>query len=150
LNETRKRVWVDPFQTKLTCRVGVYWLIYTLTLFNFLFAWRLIKEGPGDLLEQLGETAYDNIPLFLAFLFVAPWIAIDAVKFANRLVGPIYRFRKTMQSVTADEKVQPIRLRKDDFLLEMQDDFNAMLDAVEQRGGVRLDRPAETQTTTGR
>lgn len=150
MNETRKRVWVDPFQTKLFFRVGIYWLIYTLTLFNLLFAWRLLREGPGDVLQQLVDTVYDNVPLFLAFVMVAPWIALDSVKFSNRLVGPLYRFRKTMQSVTANEKVRPIRLRKDDFLIDMQDEFNAMLEAVEQRGGVRLEQPAEKHTTAGR
>jgi hypothetical protein len=150
MNEIRKRVWVDPFQTKLFFRVATYWLIYTLTLFNLLFAWRLLTEGPGDLWQQLCDTAYANIPLFLAFVMVGPWIALDSVKFANRLVGPLYRFRKTMQSVTANEKVRPIRLRQDDFLTDMQDDFNAMLEAVEQRGGVRLEQPAEKQTATGR
>jgi hypothetical protein len=149
MQETRKRVWVDPFQTKLFIRVGVYWLIYTLTLFNLLFGWRLLREGPGDIGQQLLATAYDNVPLFLCFVLVTPWIALDSVKFANRLVGPLYRFRKTIESVTANEAVSPIRLRKDDFLLEMQDEFNAMLEAVEQRGGVRLERPAETPTAAG-
>lgn len=150
MNETRKRVWVDPFQTKLFFRVGVYWLIYTLTLFNLLFAWRLLTEGQGDVWQQLLDTAYANVPLFLAFVMVVPWIALDSVKFSNRLVGPLYRFRKTMQSVTANEKVRPIKLRQDYFLIEMQDEFNAMLEAVEQRGGVRLEQPAKQQTATGR
>jgi hypothetical protein len=31
-----------------------------------------------------------------------------------------------------------MRLRKDDFLQELKDDFNEMLKALEQRGGVVL------------
>lgn len=149
MNNTRKRYWVDPFQTKLFYRVGVYWLVYTATLFNCLFAWRLVKEGSDDLLHQLAATAYDNIPLLVCFVVVAPWIALDAVRFANRIVGPLYRFRKTMQSVTANEPVRAIRLRKGDFLLEMQDDFNAMLTALAERGAVEREDASKTPAKVG-
>ena len=47
MRDVRKQIWVSPFQTKLFVRVGVYWLIYSITLFNFLFIWRLLQEGPG-------------------------------------------------------------------------------------------------------
>lgn len=139
MKDTRTRFWVDPFQTKLFYRVASYWLIYTITLFNLLFAWRLLKYGSDDLWQQFVATIYDNIPLFVGFLIAAPWIALDAVRFANRLVGPLYRFRKTMHSVAANEPVRPIRLRQGDFLMDMQDEFNVMLDALEQRGAVQRD-----------
>jgi hypothetical protein len=82
---SRKQVWVDRFQTRLFYRVSVYWLIYTLTLFNLLLAWRLLREGPGDLWQQVVATVFDNVPLFVCLLFVAPWASFDAVRFASRL-----------------------------------------------------------------
>jgi len=148
MNE-RTRFWVDPFQTKLFYRVAFYWLIYTVTLFNLLFAWRLVKHGSDDLWQQFVATIYDNIPLFITFVIAAPWIALDAVRFANRLVGPLFRFRKTMHSVTVNEPVRPIRLRKDDFLMDMQDEFNAMLDALEDRGAVQREQESTSSTQIG-
>src|SRR5262245_60444381 len=144
MNETRTRFWIDPFQTKLFYRVAWYWLIYTITLFNLLFAWRLLKHGSEDLWHQFVTTIDDNIPLFVGFVIAAPWIALDAVRFANRLVGPLSRFRNTMRSVTANEPVPTIRLRKGDFLMDMQDDLNAMLDALEERGAVQRERADST------
>lgn len=144
MKDTRTRFWVDPFQTKLFYRVANYWLIYTITLFNLLFAWRLLKHGSDDLWLQFVATIYDNIPLFVGFVIAAPWIALDAVRFANRLVGPLYRIRKSMNSVAANEPVRPIRLRQGDFLMEMQDEFNAMLTALEQRGAVHRDPAPES------
>lgn len=146
MKDARRRVWIDPFQTQLFYRVGMYWLIYTFTLFNLLLVWRLLKEGPGNFWEQLAATGYDNIPLFVCLVIVTPWLGLDAVHFANRLVGPLFRFRKTMRAIAANEPVQLIRLRKGDFLLEMQDDFNAMLEALEQRGGVQLDDSVKPTT----
>ena len=149
MHNQRKQVWVDKFQTKLLCRIGMYWLIYTGSLFNLLFAWRLLSEGPGDLPNQLTATLYDNVPLFLAFLSAIPWIVWDAVRFTNRLVGPLARFRETMRHVTADKPVRRIRLRQGDFLMEMQDDFNALLSALKHRGAVNLE-PADEASRSGK
>ena len=78
----------------------------------------------------------------VAFLSAIPWIVWDAVRFTNRLVGPLARFRETMRHVTADKPVRRIRLRQGDFLMEMQDDFNALLSALKHRGAVNLE-PAD-------
>jgi hypothetical protein len=150
MKDTRGRVWIDPFQTKLFYRVVIYWFVYTGTLFNFLFGWRLLTHGPGDLWGQLVTTLSESAPLLLCSLIVIPWLGLDAVRFTNRLVGPLYRFRKTIQSITANEPTPPIRLRKGDFLLEMQDDFNAMLAALEERGGVRTRQTTDDAATSRR
>ena len=149
MSDSRKQFWIDPFQTKLFYRVALYWVIYTLTLFNLTFGWRLIKEGTQDVWQVFAATVADNLPLFVSLILVAPWIGLDAVRFANRIVGPLFRFRKAMQSVTAHEPVRPIRLRKDDFLMEMQDDFNAMLDALEQRGAVHREQASGAPAEVG-
>src|SRR5947209_5586417 len=99
MKDHRSRIWISPFQTKLFVRVSAYWLIYTFTLFNILFIWRLLQEGPGDTWEQFCRTVRDNLPLFLGFVVIAPWIALDAVRFANRLVGPLYRFQATIKKI---------------------------------------------------
>jgi hypothetical protein len=134
----RKRVWVDQFQTKLVWRIALYWLIYALSLFSLLFAWRLISGEGGEVWQQLVATASENVPLFLAFFLAVPWSVLDAVRFTNRLVGPLARFQEGIQHVTVNAPVQPVQLRRGDFLVEMEDDFNAMLTALQQRGAVEL------------
>jgi hypothetical protein len=143
MRQERTKVWIDNFQTKLFIRMGWYWLIYQVSLWNLVFVWRLLQEGPGNLLEQYGRFCLDYAPALLGCVALAPILAWDAVKFAHRVVGPIYRFRKTMRAVAAGEAVRPIKLRQGDFLVEMQDDFNAMLDAL-QRQGVPVLAPADT------
>ena len=54
--------------------------------------------------------------LLLGILFI-----LDAVKLTHRVVGPLYRFRKTIQALAAGEEVDPVTLRKDDFLQEMKE-----------------------------
>jgi hypothetical protein len=141
MREERKKVWIDAIQTKLFVRIGMYWLIYTVALWNLLFIWRLLSEGPGDPLEQYGRFFLDYWPALVCFVVVVPALAWDAVRFTHRLVGPIYRFRKTIQALSNGEAVQPLKLRDDDFLKDMRDDFNRMLDTLQRQGAPVL-KPA--------
>ncbi|HXG10718.1 MAG TPA: hypothetical protein VNK04_13255 [Gemmataceae bacterium] len=134
MREERSRIWVDPFQSKLFLRVVGYWLIYQFSLWNCLFAWRLLAEGQGNLLEQYGRFCLEFYPMLLCFLVLVPFFAWDAVRFSHRLVGPISRFRQAMQDIAAGQPVRPIQLRQGDYLSDLQDDFNAMLAALRQRG----------------
>ncbi len=142
MREDRKKVWIDGFQTKLLWRTFLYWLIYTVSLWNLLFVWRLLEEGPGNPLEQYFNFFLDFYPALVVFVLVFPVLAYDAIKFSHRLVGPLYRFRRTMQAVADGEPVRLIKLRDGDFLTEMRDDFNRMLETL-QRQGVPALKPAD-------
>ena len=39
-----------------------------------------------------------------------------------------------MSGITRGEAVSPIKLRDGDYLTELRDDFNAMLDSLQRRG----------------
>src|SRR5262249_59879683 len=114
-------------QTKLFVRVGVYWLVYQITLWNLVFMWRLLQEGAGNPLEQYGRFLWDYSPALIGCLLLLPILAWDAGQFGHRVVRPLYRFRKTIQALAAGEPVRPIKLRDTDLLTEMRDDFNKML-----------------------
>jgi methyl-accepting chemotaxis protein len=142
MSEDRKKVWIHGFQTRMFIRVAVYWLIYLVTLWNFLFVWRLIEEGPGNLLEQYWRFLQDYYPPLVLFVILLPVAAWDAVKFSHRLVGPLVRVRWALRQLAAGEAIAPIKFRKDDYLGELRDDFNAMLEEL-QRRGVPVLKPAE-------
>jgi methyl-accepting chemotaxis protein len=142
MSEERKKVWIHTFQTKMLIRIGVYWLIYLVTLWNFLFVWRLLQEGPGNILDQYGRFLQDYYPPLILFVALLPVAAWDAVKFAHRLVGPIVRVRRGLQELAAGQPIHPIRFRDGDYMLELRDDFNAMLESL-QRRGVPVLKPAE-------
>ena len=55
MSEERSRIWIDGFQSRLYFRVVAYWLIAVVSVWNFLFVWRLIDEGKGDPLEQFTD-----------------------------------------------------------------------------------------------
>jgi hypothetical protein len=142
MRDERKKVWIHDIQTKLFLRVGIYWIVYQVSLWNLVFVWRLIQEGPGNPLEQYGRFLWDYSPALIGCLLLLPILAWDAVKFGHRVVGPLFRLRKCMQAVAAGEPVPPLKLRETDLLTEVRDDFNTMLETL-QRQGVPVLKPAD-------
>jgi len=140
--EERKKVWVDPFQTKLTARIAGYLVVFFFVFCNLLFAWKMWTEGPIDPWGQFVETLQANAPVFVLLLVLVPVMAWDTIRFSHRLVGPMVRFRKTMQEIADGEPVRPIKLREGDYLTEMRDDFNKMLEQL-QKQGVPVIKPAD-------
>jgi hypothetical protein len=149
-DEQRTKIWVDRFQTRLALRICGYLGIFLVVLLNFLFAWRLWQEGPGDPAEQFGRMLRDYLPFWICLLALVPVIAWDAIRFTHRLVGPLVRIRQTVRDVAAGEPVRPIRLRDGDYLTEFRDDFNAMLDALQRRGAAVLKPRAPDQSDGAR
>jgi nitrogen fixation/metabolism regulation signal transduction histidine kinase len=132
--EERKRVWIDLFQTHLAVRIGAYLGAFLVVVTNFLFAWKLLKEGVANPLEQLLALFRDYLPFWICLLTLLPFMAWDAIRFSHRLTGPLVRFRRTMQRIAEGEPVSPIKLRKDDYLSDLRSDFNDMLNALQRRG----------------
>ena len=142
MSEERKKVWVDPFQTKLSLRIGGYLVVFFVVFCNFLFAWKMIEEGPHDPAQQFLDTIRSNMPVFICLLVLVPVMAWDTIRFSHRLVGPLVRFRKSMQAIAEGEAVCPVKLRDGDYLTEMRDDFNRMLEEL-QKQGLSVLKPAD-------
>ncbi len=138
MSERRYRKVVDRFQHKLIVRMVLYWFIYQVTLWNFLFCWRLLQQGRGNLLQQYNQFFWEFYPMLFCFLILVPVFAWDAVKFYHRIAGPIYRFRVTARQIAAGEPVRHVKLRQGDELAKMEEDFNAMIDTLARNGGLTL------------
>jgi methyl-accepting chemotaxis protein len=142
MGEERKKVWVDPFQTRLSMRIGGYLAVFFVVFLNFLFAWKMIDEGPFDPAQQFLDTLRSNLPVIICLLVLVPVMAWDTIRFSHRLVGPLMRFRKTMQAIADGEAIRAIKLREGDYLTEVRDDFNKMLEELQKRG-VAVIKPAD-------
>lgn len=147
MHEKRKKVWIDRFQTLLFWRIGLYFFFYQLGVWFLVVLERHISTTLGQVIGN------DNAAFFMFILigiviYVGALFTYDAVKFAHRLVGPLVPFRKTMQAIRDGEEVGLVQLRKDDLLHDMKDEFNEMLQALEQRGAIVLKTPQEQQAET--
>lgn len=137
MNNRRRKFWINRFQTHLFWRIGVYMFLYQAAVWSLYSIGQNVFDrfemGMGSSARVLGFLLTTVILVFLGGIFI-----YDAVKFAHRIVGPIFRFRKTIQAVTEGDEVALIRLRKGDYLTEMQDDMNELLKLLEEKGVVVL------------
>jgi methyl-accepting chemotaxis protein len=140
--EERKKVWIDPFQTKLTLRIAAYLGLFFVVFLNFLFVWKMVEEGPIAPWQQFLETMRANVPVIVCLLVLVPVMAWDTIRFSHRLVGPLVRFQKTVKTIAEGEPVRPIKLRDGDYLGDLRDDFNQMLEVLQKRG-VPVIKPAD-------
>lgn len=144
MREKRRKIWIDRFQTRLFFRILCYFVLYQA------FVWLVLISEDAILYAFRGPAAE---PPALSFVFVRATFLVtvsglfiwDAIKYAHRVVGPLYRFRRTVQAITAGEAVDLVRLRKGDFLLELQDEFNEMMKVLEQRGALVVKDPRAHQ-----
>lgn len=138
VREKRKKIWIDRFQTYLIIRIAVFFIFYQTLVWGMVFLERQILTIMNATPEK-GIIAPGIFLFLLVLLVMVSFLFIyEAVKFAHRLVGPLYRFRKTIQAITAGEEIRLLTLREGDFLQEMKDEFNVMLQLLEQRGVVVL------------
>lgn len=145
VDDDRKKVWIDHFQTRLAWRIALYLALLPPVLLNLLFAWKLLSEGVHDPLEQFVGLLHQMIPVGVCLLVVVPVMAWDAIRFSHRLVGPLIRFRRAAQDIANGHPVPPIKLREGDHLIELRDDFNCMLESLQRRGVavLRTEAPVE-------
>lgn len=134
----RRQKLVDRFQSKVVVRMVAYLFIYQLTLYNLLFCWRLTEHGGGTLSQQFGLFFQEFWPTAICFAILVPAFCWDSVKFLHRVAGPVYRFKQTVRDIAAERPVRFVRLREGDELLELQDDFNDMLDTLLKHGAITL------------
>jgi hypothetical protein len=141
MKEHRKRIWIDPFQTGLLIRVSVYLLLYQVVVWAFMAVCELLNSVAAAAGADWHFPSSSTMRTVLALLILSPPLAMDAIRFAHRLVGPLYQFRKTMQAIAAGEPVTLVQLRRGDLLFDFKDDFNSMLKALEEKGLVLLKDP---------
>jgi nitrogen fixation/metabolism regulation signal transduction histidine kinase len=140
LQNARSRIWVHRFQTHLLIRISLYFFLYQVAVAAIFVIGCDIFQAYQDVLNQT-TPAYcvavgAGILLFVGLLFIS-----DAVKFTHRIVGPLYRFRQAFRAIAAGEEVPVLKLRKGDYLHDLKAEFNAMLEALKQRGAVVVKAP---------
>lgn len=81
------------------------------------------------LYEHFPRLAYGFI--YKIIIYVVFVILISAI-LSHRMAGPVYRFEQTCKAIAKGDFSQRIHLRKGDQFTELQDDFNKMMDRVEE------------------
>ena len=141
----RKKKFVDrKVQGRLLIGIAAHWLLYFMLILCAIPMWHILTvSGFSEPFPKVLADSWGSMtPVFLFLAAVLPIFIWETVKFSNRFVGPMYRLHRTIQSINAGEKSQPIRFREDDFWHDLADDFNAMMKRFNEK---QDSAPKETQ-----
>ncbi|MBR2865068.1 MAG: HAMP domain-containing protein [Elusimicrobiaceae bacterium] len=83
------------------------------------------------------QPLYDHFPalaysfIYKIIIYVVFVVLISAI-LSHRMAGPVYRFEQTCKAIAKGDFSQRVHLRKGDQFTELQDEFNKMMDRVEE------------------
>jgi hypothetical protein len=133
ISERRRRYYVDArVQAALVRQIVSYWLGVSATFGFIILLYRVFPvwiSGRGPGLPLLWR---ELAPLLLASLVLFPMIVLSSIRFSNRFVGPMVRFRRTLRELAGEQTSCPISIRKGDFWGEVADDINRIAQRLEE------------------
>jgi methyl-accepting chemotaxis protein len=140
-NKFRQSMYIDPtVQGLLVRRVLLHWSCFTTTV---LLTLSLIEFSIGDAslttLEHLQSVVSRHLFFFIVLAAMLPVFLMDMIRVSHRFSGPLLRLRQSLKTVAQGGNFQPIRLREKDFLQDLTDDYNAMME--------HLDAPSDFEAT---
>ena len=149
----RRRLVVEPkVQMALARRAAWQWILFLMLGFGLLFAWESLVIGVSLPLSVAAEQIWARYsPALAVLVLLLPILIYDALRFSNRFAGPVYRLRRAMRELAQGENVQPLSLRKRDFLKEMAEEFNRLLKPEESSrlaGNPDHEAPAQRSART--
>lgn len=130
----RKRLWINgDIQGAVLRRCLFYWLGCVIFLTVPLLLGHLFSEPNKLFFEHFGRLFARFWPIYLGLVALLPFILLDAVRFTNRIAGPIYRIQTQMSEVLAGNEAESVRFRQDDFWQDLADQFNQVADLLKRQ-----------------
>lgn len=136
-NFTRRTIMVKPdYQLRLAVKVSISIILYSFIL-GFIIFYPLYQDmNAASTIEE--QSAISSTVLYLhksfwpGFVLVALLAGLQAIWSSHRLVGPMYRFEKTVQELISGNYSVRIKIRKRDEFKEMEGLLNKLSATLEE------------------
>jgi hypothetical protein len=133
----RNKVIKPGFQLKMAASAAIFLMIYTLVLGAAVFypmAAEFSSTPDGDVRAQLAFSALEvHDKLWPAILCVSVVGFFGTILFSHRIAGPMYRFEKTVETLTAGDFSIRIKLRKRDEFHQFAEMINNLSTSLEKQ-----------------
>jgi len=133
---SRKKIIVKPeFQVKLALTFFISIIVYSLILGAVIFYPLYSSLNAATTIEE--QARISSIVLFLhqrlwiGFVIVAFLSAVQTIFASHHVVGPMYRFEKTVEELKKGNYSIRIRIRKRDEFKEMEGLLNGLAETLE-------------------
>jgi methyl-accepting chemotaxis protein len=104
-------------------------------LIGFDIYWTVGRDIVRDLMDPglYGLFKHAALVTAIKISFYLVGIAFLALLLSNKMAGPVYRFEKSARSIAGGDLTHRVRLRTGDELIDLQNEFNAMLESLHQK-----------------
>lgn len=129
--ENRRKLYVSgPIQGRLLKKFCIYWVIYHVLLGMFLVVNTLVSSSHPESVGQLLTTIwYEHHRLIALVTATFPIVFVGILRTTHRIAGPLIRFERALAEMAEGKRIEKIRLRQHDMLVEFQDAMNAFIEA---------------------
>lgn len=125
------------FRRQLIVHPRIQYLLLTLSL-AFLIIGGAVTLNLVKLLEtqalsdELTPTQH-YIPIFGLTLLVFISMLAANLLVSNRIVGPVYRLKRYMDSIANGQDLGAMKVRDDDYFSEVAESYNKMLEKIKSK-----------------
>lgn len=144
MRNNRKIILINkPFQLRV---VGYFigLALINITIFYaciYYFFWNLRHTGLTAGLKPnhvfflfVDEQSYIMTMIFVAVaVFTVSFLLIIGLLISHKIAGPLYHLKKHIDECEEKGELSPIRFRKGDFFLEVQDAFNRLANSKKNK-----------------
>lgn len=107
------------------CGLAIMTFELTATLDELFDAYPVLVQPIYDEFIPIAASFFYKIAIYLLFV-----VLISAI-LSHKMAGPVYRFEQTCKAIAKGDFSQRVHLRQGDQLVELQDEFNKMMNRVE-------------------
>lgn len=111
--------------TCVLCGLAIMGLELAATLNELFDAYPVLMQPVYNEFGAIVSSFFYKIAIYILLVVI-----ISAIV-SHKMAGPVYRFEQTCKTIAKGDFSQRVRLRKGDSLTDLQDDFNNMMDVVE-------------------
>lgn len=134
----RRKVIIRPaYQIRLALTVFLYIVLYSVVLGGILFY--PLYSGMESASSTEEQIVYSEVLLYLhrtfwpGFFVIAVIAGVHAIYASHRLVGPVYRFDRTLRSLIDGDYSLRIKIRKKDEFKEVEALLNELAESLERK-----------------
>jgi len=133
----RKKSVVHPKQKRFALLLLVAQVV-TILVYSATIQVRLLHYLKRSTTLETWETvsrimSEGFIALFLTGVVTAGFLYLLGLWMSNRILGPVPRLQRALRSVAEGDTSIRLKFRPGDYLEDLADDFNAAMDAIEEK-----------------
>ena len=145
--QKRRKYFVDASVQGAILRQAVFYWLFGFATFAFvLFAYRIVPIWLAGEEVTFQRIWYFLSPAVVSSVVLLPAVMYRAIRFSHRFVGPMVRFRKTINQLAKGQTVAPIKLRWKDFWVDFANDLNQLSTKINDQAAAQSAENASAET----